>query len=367
MSKASIPKTIVKNRREEINKYAPKYNLTPAILAEFFQVPIKVIERDLVEGEITLSEDGLKKFDINSKKTKILNSVNKACKNGRIEQSVLAEKGFWTKPIRFDYEHRDMFLNIETRKKTETSEEKRTRMRKSYAMMLLGFTVADVRIICRTERAEIEMIKNMIQRVTPDISFQKWALDQYGNRKSGNVDAKDIAVTVGVSAEKLRKGDKYYYDALKKQGKKPATLKEPKCSKEKRNELKEKIYHIWKSENITQKELAEEYLKESKGTLKSKRVTIGNWIREMKAQETDDIYSLSWRRNTSDKGRKKSDKKKAKRRENCLNKIRPLIDEGASLNQMRKLTGHSAETIKNYMKDAGLWEGYLEKRPELKR
>ena len=152
---------------------------------------------------------------------------------------------------------------------------------------------------------------------------------------------------------------------LKKQGKKPATLKEPKHSKEMRNELKKEMYFKWKSGKKTQQELAEELAekqeKESgkkftKDEVDNKRVTIGNWIREMKAKEADDIYSLGWRRNTSEKGRK-----------NCLNKIRPLIDEGASLNQMRKLTGHSAETIKNYMKDAGLWEGYLEKRPELNK
>lgn len=358
MSKASIPKTVVKKRRAKIKKYASQYNLTPAILAEFFQVPIKVIERDLVEGEITLSEDGLKKFDINSKKTKILNSVNKAYKNGRIEQSVLAEKGFWTKPIRFDYEHRDMFLNIETRKKTETSEEKRTRMRKSYAMMLLGFTVADVRIICKTERAEMEMIKNMIQRVTPDISFQKWALDQYGNKKRGNVDAKDIAATVGVSAQKLLKGDKYYYDVLKKQGKKPSGLEETKRSNAKHDELKVEAYLKWKSGDMTQEELAKEYGVKD-------RVTIGNWIREMKAKEVDDIYSLGWRRNTSDARRKQIDADKAERRENCLNKIRSLIEEGASLNHMSKVSGNCAETIKRYMRDEGLWEDYLKKRPEL--
>lgn len=359
MSKTSIPKTVVEKRKAKIKKYASKYNLNSAILAEFFQVPIKVIEKDLVEGDISLIKVGLEDFDINSKKTKILNSVNKACQNGRAEQSVLAEKGFWTKPIRFDYEQRDMFFNIETRKKTETSEEKRTRMRKSYAMMLLGFTVADVRIICKTERAEIEMIKNMIQRVTPDISFQKWALEQYGNKKRGNVDAKDIAATVGVSAEKLRKGEKYYYDALKKQGKRPSSLKEPKCSNAERDELKSEVYLIWKSGDMTQEELAKEYGVKD-------RVTIGNWIREMKAKETDDIYSLGWRRNTSQKGRQKSDKKKAERRENCLNKIRPLIEEGVSLNRMSQVSGNCAETIKRYMRDEGLWEEYLKKRPELK-
>ena len=358
MSKASIPKTIVKNRREEINKYAPKYNLTPAILAEFFQVPIKVIEKDLVEGDITLSKDGLEEFDITARKAKILSSVNKACQNGRAEQSVLAEKGFWTKPIYFEREHRDKFLNIETRKKNETSEEKRTRMRESYAMMLLGFTVADVRIICKTERAEIEMIKNMIQRVTPDISSQKWALEQYGNKNRGNVDAKDIAATVGVSAEKLRKGEKYYYDVLKKQGKKPSGLKEPKRSNAKRDELKSEVYLKWKSGDMTQEELAKEYGVKD-------RVTIGNWIREMKARETDDIYSLDWRRNTSKAGRDNSNEKKAERRELCLKKIRPLIEEGASLNRMSKVSGNCAETIKRYMKDAGLWEDYLKKRPEL--
>ena len=218
MSKESIPQLVVEKRQAKINKYASKYNLTPAILAEFFQVPIKVIEKDLKVVETPIASVGLDEFDINTRKTKILNSVNKACLNGRTEQGALAEKGFWTKPIRFDYEHRDKFLDIETRKKDETSEEKRTRMRKTYAMMFLGFTVADVRIICKTERAEIEMIKNMIQRVTPDVSFQKWALEQYGNKKRGSVHAKDIAAAVGVSAQKLIKGEKYYYDVLKKAG-----------------------------------------------------------------------------------------------------------------------------------------------------
>ena len=121
------------------------------------------------------------------------------------------------------------------------------------------------------------------------------------------------------------------------------------------------------AEELAEKQEKESGKKFTKEEVDNKRVTIGNWIREMKAKEADDIYSLGWRRNTSAATKNNNKEQKAERRENCLDKIRPLIDEGASLNRMRKLTGHSAETIKSYMKDAGLWEGYLEKRPELKR
>lgn len=183
---------------------------------------------------------------------------------------------------------------------------------------------------------------------------------QYGDKKRRSANAKDIAAAVGVSEHKLLKGEKYYYAVLKKQGKRPTTLEEPKRSKIKHDELKNEVYRKWKSGEKTQKELAKEYGVKD-------RVTIGNWIREMKAKEVDDIYQFDRIRNTSEESRDNSNEKKGERRELCLNKIRPLIEEGVSLNRMAKVSGNCGETIKRYMKDEGLWEEYLEKRPELNR
>lgn len=41
---------VVTYRREKIEELAKVYNLTPEILAEFFQVPVKVIKNDLKTG-----------------------------------------------------------------------------------------------------------------------------------------------------------------------------------------------------------------------------------------------------------------------------------------------------------------------------
>lgn len=369
-----VPKHVVTYRREKIVKLAEEYNLTPEILAEFFQVPVKVIKNDIQPKEkekeerepITIVKEGLKVFCVYDEKIKLENAVKDNVKGRNINRRDWAYEGFWMEPKYFGDDCRDLFLN-------NPDLHRRRLMQRAYSMYRLGYTISDVRSICKLTRMETELVKKACAE-NRENGFLIWAITQY-TKGSSYTNEKIVASAVGVSAEKLLKGEKYFYDVLKKQGKKPATLKEPKHSKEMRNELKKEMYLEWK-EGKTQKELAEELAKKrakeigrklKKKEVDNLRVTIGNWIREMKAQETDDIYSLSWRRNTSEKGRKKSDKKKAKRRENCLNKIRPLIDEGASLNHMAKVSGNCAETIKRYMRDAGLWEEYLKKRPELNK
>lgn len=358
-----VPKHVVTYRREKIEELAKVYNLTPEILAEFFQVPVKVIRNDLKTGgkdqkPIIIIKEGLKVFCVYDEKVKLENDVRENVRELNITRRDWAYQGFWLEPKHFGDDCRDLFLN-------NPDLHRRRLLQRAYSMYRIGYTIADVRSICKLTRMEVELVKKAGDEERED-TFRSWALTQY---KKGNsfASAKFVAAAVGISAEKLYKGEKYFYDALKKQGKKPATLEEPKCSKAKRDKLKEEYYFRWKK-GETQKELAKDLAKKlEKKYTDNMRVTIGNWVREMKAKEVDDIYQFQRKRNTSADGRAKSDADKAERRENCLNEIRPLIDEGASLNKMRKHTGHSAETIKRYMKDAGLWEEYLKKRPELNK
>ncbi len=354
--KNMVPKHVLTNRRRKISEFAKEYNLTPEILAEFFQVPIKVINNDLQTGEtdqkpITIVKEGLKVFCIYQQKIELVNSVQEKVKDRNINRRDWAYEGFWMEPKHFGDDCRDMFLNV-------TNLHRRRLMQKACSMYRFGYTIADVRLVCKLTRMEVELVKKAGNENRKN-TFQKWALTQF-KKGSSFASAEVVAAAVGVSAQKLIKGDKYYYDVLKKQGKRPSGLKEPKRSNAKRYELKSEVYLKWKSGDMTQEELAKEYGVKD-------RVTIGNWIREMKARETDDIYSLGWRRNTSNAGRANIDAKKTARRELCLNKIKSLIEEGASLNHMSKVSGNCAETIKRYMKDVGLWEDYLKKRPELTR
>ena len=388
-----VPKHVVTNRRRKIREFAKEYNLTPEMLAEFFQVPVKVIKNDIQPKKkaekdrepIIIVKEGLKVFCVYDEKVKLENTVKDNVKGRNINRRDWAYEGFWMEPRHFGDDCRDLFLN-------NKNLHRRGLMQRAYSMYRIGYTIADVRSICKLTRMEVELVKKAGDEKRED-AFQNWALTQY---KKGNsfTNEKIVAVAVGVSAQKLLKGDKYYYDVLKKQGKKPATLGEPKRSKVIRDELKEEVYHRWKSENITQKELAEKYLGESNGTLESKRVTIGNWIREMKAREVDDIYSLGWRRNTSADGRAESDRDKAESREYFMKLLKSDIKQGASISSMRrklkekaeeeKLEAEkikaerketkkietkmlAAETIKRYMQEMGIYEEYLKKRQEKKQ
>ena len=86
-------------------------------------------------------------------------------------------------------------------------------MQRAYSMYRIGYTIADVRSICKLTRMEVELVKKAGDEKRED-AFQNWALTQY---KKGNsfTNEKIVAVAVGVSAQKLLKGDKYYYDVLK--------------------------------------------------------------------------------------------------------------------------------------------------------
>lgn len=345
MSEKNIPFTIVENRRKTEKRFAENYAVTEAQLAEFFQVPIKVIKKDIVASNIKL-DNSLKEFPMNRMMRITYNRATNLESKGLSREEALAECGFWREASFYCVACGDFEPNVEDKDRQE-------KLRKAYPMVKVGYTIADVKLICELQLKDVEYLKKVTKELEIDNIFQEWAEEQFEVNKK-NIEA--IKDAVGASVTKIKKG-KDYYAEKKAQNQLPKSVYQPKTPDDVRAKRKEECYQEWINGKKTQAELARKY-----GVY---RETIGNWIREMKAKDTDDIDSLKDRRNISKAGQNNSNKQKAKRRENCLNKIRPLIDEAASLNHMAKVSGNCAETIKRYMRDEGLWEDYLKKRPEL--
>ena len=359
--KESIPKSVIRNRRNKIKEYTSEYNLTIEILADFFQVPLKAIESDIEAIKVTdgnanfaLQNEGLKTFCIYFQKEKVRCNVLNAVKSRTAEygptQRDWAREGFWMKVRQFGVDCKDMFINV-------SNLHQRSLLQHSYSMLKIGYTMDDVTKICSITKVDIAILLNEMKNVHKVNLFEIWAMEQYKNKKQ-RVEIKDIVDAVCASKTKLLRGDNYYYNKKKRQNDLPPSVYVPEVSKVERNRRKEEAYELWKTTKITQEELAAKY--------KKSRVTIGNWIREMKAKNGE-LLNENHRRNTSVAGRKKADEDKLKRKENCLEIIKPLISKGASITAMSKATGRCRKNIKRYMKEEGLWGKYLEIRPELKK
>lgn len=343
----SIPKQIVTSRRKLEKKFAEEYAVTEAELADFFMVPIKVIKKDLSAEAIKLNSD-LEPFPLEKQKRLYSMKVTNSQRKGMSHEEALVKHGFWIDRNYIDIESVTLFSNFE--------EGRRNLLKKAYAMLKVGFTISDVSQICKLKKREVEILRCESEKIKNKDVFFSWAKEQY-NKTAEKSDVKDHVSAVGASEAKLLRGENYYYDKKKKANNLPASVYVAKVSKEVRNTRKEEAYEKWLN-GETQQEIANSY--------EVDRVTIGNWIREIKAKKGE-LFSDEYRRNTSEKGRLKSKDDKADRRNACIKKIRPLIDKGATITAMSKATGHCDETIKRYMKEAGLWDKYLEIRPELKK
>lgn len=358
--KESIPSLILKNRRNKIYKYASEYNLTIEILADFFQVPLKAIESDIEAIKATdgnanfaLQKEGLNIFCIYFQKEKVRCDVLNEVKSRTVEygptQRDWAREGFWMEVRQFGAGCKDMFKDV-------SNLHQRSLLQHSYSMLKIGYTMDDVTKICSLTKVDIAILLNEMKNVHKVNLFENWAVEQYKNKKQ-RVEIKDIVDAVCASKTKLLRGDNYYYNKKKRQNDLPPSVYVPEVSKAERNRRKEDAYEKWVS-GETQQEIADYY--------EVDRVTIGNWIREIKAKNGE-LFSEGYRRNTSEKGRTKSDSDKAERRNACIKIIKPLISKGASITAMSKATGRCRKNIKRYMKEEGLWEEYLEIRPELKK
>lgn len=327
MSKINIPLTVVDNRRIKIKEYSQEYNLTKPKLAEFFQVPIKVIEEDLKTVSEGLGK-GTKEFDVSVRKNEVLNEILKEYYFKEITERMWAKYGFWMEVHHFGNGCRELFLSVESFKV-------RSNLQRAYDMLKLGFTIADVKIICELSIAETEILKQEVNGRIFENAFQKWANEQYKNKKQ-KVEAVTVKDAVGVSKIKLLKGEKYYYDVKKKQNEKPASVYIPEKSQSERNEMKEKAFLIWIYGGLKQDEIAVIF--------KVSRVTVGNWLREMKTKYPEEM--AKYRRNVdiSRRGKRRDDF------ETYQTKIKPQLEAGKSKAALCEETGFSPNKILKFEK-----------------
>lgn len=276
----SIPEIIVENRRKLEKAYADEYNLTATELADIFQVPIRVIEKDVASTGITLLQKRKEEFDVTDIKKDLKKSIKN--KNEPSREVVLAENGLWSEILIFGSDKKGMFSGVGTKSE-------RKRMRKAYAMIEFGYTVDDVKRITGITRSQLQLLRIELKNANITDTFQNWAKEQYDRQEGKTTEFLDsLKGAVGASLVKIQKGRDYYAEK-KASNNLPASVFKPKVSRAEREQKKKEIYDRWMNGKITQQELADEY--------KLTRVTIVNYIREKKIENIDEISRESRRRN----------------------------------------------------------------------
>lgn len=333
--KKSVPKLVVENRRSKIIEYAADYNLTVEILADFFQVPIRTIESDINaikdmenKSDFKLQKEGLKIFCIYFQKEEVRREVQKHIEEYGSSSRDWASVGFWMEAKQFGEAYKDIFKNV-------SNLHQRGILQHAYSLLKLGYTMDDTRLICSLKKVEMEILRNAMKNEKKVNQFEKWANEQYKNKKQ-KVDAVTVKEAVGISKIKLLKGEKYYYDVKKNQNVKPASIYVPKVTQAERDEMKEKAFLIWIYGGLKQDEIA--------AIFKVSRVTVGNWLREMRTKYPEEM--AKYRRNVdiSRRGKRRDDF------EVYQTKIKPQLEAGKSKVALCEETGFSPNKILKFEK-----------------
>ena len=154
--KESIPKSVIRNRRNKIKEYTSEYNLTIEILADFFQVPLRVISADIkvikeTEPNFKLQNEGLKIFCVYLQKEKVQNEVNNRIEEFGTTSRDWSRVGFWIEAKHFGEECKKMFREM-------SDIHKRSLLQRAYSMLKMGYTLDDVRLICSLKKVDMEML-----------------------------------------------------------------------------------------------------------------------------------------------------------------------------------------------------------------
>lgn len=284
----SLSLRIVANRRKLEKKLSKKYALTEAQLAEFFQVPIRVIERDLRMAKISLSDTG-EFFPLDKIKKVYYKNACKKEKEGLSREEALAECGFWNESNSFESKDRS-FSGFE---KCQI-----LRMQKAVSLSSYGYSASDIKnILSGFGKVETELVKSELSK--NGIIFGKegdFAENFAKTRYEKGDPASDIKEAVGYAEVKLVKTNynqykEKYYEYLETYNKKHGIDKSPLSSKEKaleKEKKKQDCFQKWQNEGYTQQELADMY-----GVT---RITIMNWMREMKTAHMDEMEAPVLRR-----------------------------------------------------------------------
>ena len=154
-------------------------------------------------------------------------------------------------------------------------------------MLKMGYTLDDVRLICSLKKVDMEILRAEIKDEKFENLFDRWAYWQYKDKERSNVN--DIKAAVGASKTKLLRGDMYYYSRKKEENTLPKSVYKARETKEDMEYKKEQAFCIWNLGGLKQDEIA--------AIFDVSRVTVGNWIREMKLKHPDEVKNDKNRRN----------------------------------------------------------------------
>ncbi len=258
----SLSQEIVKNRMKIEKVLASKYDVNVIVFAELFQVPVRVIEKE-VEG---ISFTGTKPYNINKDKHALYNLAAKQEEKGLSREEALASVGLWTEPEYFGEKNR----NYKGFTKDESA-----RIGKGVQMAKYGYTQTEIVNSQGLNRVEMEFVKKESKgNMGKAVDFAKGDQIHFAEeRKELGDRISDITRVNGASKKMLEKGVKY----LEKMDKYRKEAKNTEQKPEAHEELKQKTYERWRDHECTQQELAEE--------LGVTRTTIVNWCREGKAND----------------------------------------------------------------------------------
>ncbi len=268
----SLSQTIVSNRIKQEKGFANTYDVSVTDLAEFFQVPSKVIEKDIAENDIKFT--GKKHFDVNKEKHSFYNVVTMFEKEGLSKEEALASIGMWTEPEYFG----EKTINYKGFTKNESS-----RIGKGVQMAKYGYTKEEIQKTQNLNKVEMEFVKREAgDQIGKNVDFAKGESFKFATgRKEAGDKLKDIGRVSGINQSRLKLGDKAYKKHYEKYSKKS----DKDISKtEEYAKLMKETYLRWKNKECTQQELADE--------LGVARVTIGNWCRMGKANDRERLNEM---------------------------------------------------------------------------
>ncbi len=252
----NLSQTIVENRMEMERKLAKRYQMTAALFAELFQIPLNTAKKDIERANIQF--EGTEACTVNALKYVFYKMVQQMEDVGFSKEDALAKFGFWTDSFYFG--ENTVPIDIFT-------EEMNERIAKGIQMVEYGFTNEMVVKNLGLDMKERETVRIVTKGI--DIVFGKGAQEEFADdRLAKGDDIDDIVAVNGASRTRLIQGpDKYERtkQSAKKHKEKVAAQKEP--STRTSQEQVAEIVERYRRGDGTQTELAEEYGIKSYGTV----------------------------------------------------------------------------------------------------
>ncbi len=277
MTDAEIVKNIIKNRQRIEITLLERYNITDIELADFFEVPLSCIKKDMLEITVrytgkTLSNPRHLRFNTKEAKRIRGGEISRRLKESTemeekttAEEEVYWEFGLWRKPVDINKTSSHLVFP------DGLAPNRIGVMRKAFALASRGISTSDLIRYLKLSKTETEILRS---QGIMELTFRGTDVEDKAIQLVLNgANPEEVSQLIGypksdlkrIISEKSKKRLHQYYIKLK------AIYKEKSAEKER---IKEDVYKRWMSGKNTQEELANEY-----GVT---RVTIINWVREIR-------------------------------------------------------------------------------------